>query len=308
MNNLIIQNKYNISTFSGDSIDRYVSRYIYTLQISGKAKGTLKVYGNRLLSFVAWYRDTIHVGSYKDQLLIYRNHLIATYTSAKSINLMLSVVRSFWKWLFENDLIDHDPTRKIKNVADQQHLKKSALTKEELSTIFDYLRTNTDPQNKRDRMLFVLLVTTGIRINEASNITIEDIRKKDGRNVVYLLRKGYIDKSNYVKIPSNTFALLMEFIGDQKSGYIFKSLRGGERMTGETLSRVIKQILQKNGLNTKLYSAHSLRHTYAILFLENGGTIEQLMIEMNHKSITTTMNYIKSFNRMNVSIDLGIEF
>ncbi len=308
MNNIIIQKRNEIVAINDLTIDQFVSKYIHILQIQKKSKGTIKVYNEKLKNFTGWYRSAIQVGNFKDQLLLYRSMIIDKYNSAKTVNLTLSVIRSFWKWLFENDYIDHDPTRNIKNVEDNDQLKKSSLTKDELYGIFDYLRTNTDPQHKRDRLLFVLLVTTGMRINEVANIEVADITKKDGRNVIYILRKGYKYKSNYVKIPDNAYSLLMEFIGDQEDGYIFNSLRGGGKMGSDTLSRVVKQILFKNGHNSKLYSAHSLRHSFAILFLENGGTIEQLMIEMNHKSITTTMNYVKSFNRMNVSIDLGIEF
>jgi len=138
MSNAIIQNNGELSLHN--EIKNEVAEYISFLALHGKSKGTIKTYAAKLSSFVEWYKITPPTASTKDHLLHYRNFLIEKYASAKTINLFLTVLRGFYRWLFENDIIKSNPTAHLKNVADSAHVKKSALTCEELAPIFEYLR------------------------------------------------------------------------------------------------------------------------------------------------------------------------
>ncbi len=307
MNTVILTNNSLATGKAPVNLDVLASGYISNLVLKKKAAGTIKVYTKRLNDFLRWYKATPVVSTTEEHLLTYRSYLIDKYESAKTINLMLSVVRGLYRWLFAKKHITSLQLEEFENVEDTGGLKKSSLSKDERNIIAELLRNSDNIQNHRDRILFLLLVKTGARINELANAKIEDIDYINGSKVLFLLRKGYIDKSNYVKIPNDTYQKLMEFIGTRKDGHIFTSMKTGKGMTSDTLSRVIKSILRKAGMDSKLLSAHSLRHTFAIMFLEAGGTIEQLMVEMNHKSIVTTTNYTKSFNRMNVNIDIDFD-
>ena len=306
MNSLIIQENNNGLTASFTELKTLVDGYLYTVTLEGKARGTINTYRKKLNTFIEWYQSTPPTANIREHLLKYRNYLIERYDSAKTINLLITVVRNLYKWLFENNHITFDPTAKLKKVADNTSLKRSALTREQIQSIYSYLKEDDSKDAIRDRALFLIMVTTGMRINEACNFKIEDIVEVNGIKSIQLLRKGYIDKSNSIPLDDNTSEIISDYIGNKKKGYIFVSHRTGEQMTSDYMSRIIKRILKGAGYDSKLLSAHSLRHSFALLFLESGGAIEQLSILLNHKSITTTMNYLKSFDKSKIKVNLGL--
>ncbi len=284
-------------TPQSEIIKRSVDMYLQSIS-SRLSPRTAKAYSRHINDFKRWFIDTPMVLDLKHHLQDYRAHLIGRYESAKSINLALSTVRSLYKFLYESGLIDHDPTVSLKNIAESEGLRRAALSREQLAIIIHHLNTSTKRQAKRDRVMFLLLVMTGIRRNELVNIKIEDIGIENGRRCVYLLRKGYIDKSTFVILKDEVYLMLMDFIGDKISGYVFNGERTGDRLSPDTISRLVKKLFRDCGYDAKQLSLHSTRHTYAILALDGGASMISLSKSMNHKNISTTANYTRSYDRI----------
>ena len=128
--NIIISNEYNNTPILVD-ITAISSKYIAHIS-HHKALSTVKTYDTKLKAFLAWFTTAKIIGTIKDQLGEYRSFVREKYHTAKSRNIMLSVVRSFYKWLFENDYIDHDPTTPLKNFKGSDEGTKTGLNKYQL--------------------------------------------------------------------------------------------------------------------------------------------------------------------------------
>ena len=58
------------------------------------------------------------------------------------------------------------------------------------------------------------------------------------------------------------------------------------------LQHIVRQVAKRSGINKKI-SSHTLRHSYAVHFLNNGGHLPQLQTLLGHKHISTTLHYLK---------------
>jgi len=273
-----------------------------------KALSTVKTYSKKLKLFVEWFTTAQTVGTIKEQLESYRSYVGRKYKTAKSRNVMLSVVRSFYKWLFEHDYIDHNPTALLKNFADSSEHGKSALSDKQLHDLFAYLRTADNITAERNRAMIILTLQNGLRVNEVANIKIEDFSEREGDKIIYLLRKGYTDKSAYTILTDETYELLQTYLHGRTDGYLFANRLTGEKLPADSISRVIKGVLKRIGIDDDRITAHSLRHSAAVAAYKNGATVYEIMKMLNHKNISTTQIYIDSLNRHENSAEKKINF
>ena len=271
---------------------------------------TLKNTKHRLNVFINWLNENQLKEDIKTSLLTFKSFLKDKYNSASSINAVLSTVRTFYKWLYSKGLIEYNPAQVLTNEKTNDDVKRAALSKYQIEQIYNKFNRTKSSTGQRDKLIFTLGLMNGLRVNELANIRIEDISEIQGHTVVYLLRKGYSNKDTYVKLKDDVAALLSAYIGDKTNGYLFTNSRTNDRLTTDSISRIIKGIYISNGLNDKKLTAHSLRHTYALLCLDGGADIMSLSVSMNHKNISTTQHYLKSFNKLKNSaadkINIGV--
>ncbi len=259
---------------------------------------TYKTYRAKIGIFTSFVTAFGDVECHRELLKGFRAHLRSRYSNASSINLALSVVRSFYKSLLEKGVIDYNPTAVLKNVKESKTLKKAALSKDQITCILDTLKDDTSKNGQRNRALFILLTMNGLRVSEAANANISDFGFEQGARVLYLKRKGYEDKSNFVKLQDKTYAVLQELIGDRTEGAIFISYRTKKAMSGGELSRIIKTLFRRCNIDSSKITAHSLRHSFSILALTGGASLMALSRSLNHANISTTQRYLTSYDRI----------
>ena len=302
MNTAIIQQQ-STNIALNELSNKFLTHISHTKSIS-----TYKSYFNKLNTFVEWFRACEVVGNTRTVLEAYRGYINMKLGTAKSKNLYLSVVRNLYKYLFDEGYITDLPTSKLKNFTVNNTYSKVALNEYQIYDLKQYIDNSTHKHHKRDRALIYLAMSNGLRVNELCNIEIEDFSYIDDKRVLYLLRKGYTDKSNYIFLAPKVFNMLMEFKGDRTEGYLFTSRDNGGKLCSESMSRIIKDIFVKCGIRDKNITPHSLRHTTAVTAIKSGATVEQVMTMLNHKNLNTTQIYINSLNRAENPAELKINF
>jgi len=281
------------------SINHQVNLYLdHVLLLANSKKlsmSTFKTYSSKLKIFIKWFKETpAQSSSLKLHLQEYQAYLISVYTSSKTINLLLSITRGFFKWLFQNDFIDTDPSSSLINEKDDVKTKKSWVDQEQQQLIFEYLRTAKGSTAKRNRAMIIFAISTGARVNEIANVNIEDFGVHNGKKIVMLLRKGYKTKDKSV-IIDHIHDFMTDYIGDRKEGALFVSNKGAA-LTSDSISRIIKTVFRKVGIDSSTVTAHSLRKSFAMKILINGGTVMQVKAALNHKNISSTEIYINDYN------------
>ncbi len=267
-----------------------------------KSVSTYRAYSDKLAIFMSWWQDNPPAVPASIHLEAFRAYTATRYESARSRNLMLSVVRSLFRYLYEIGLLDEDHARRIKNFKVPEGHAKSALSKYQLHDLLDYVKG----LKLRDRALITLAIANGLRINEMANITLEDFDSKDGDRIIWLLRKGYDSKSCYTILSPSTDAILREHTGDRTEGPLFLSQKGGALHAG-SISKLIKKVLRAAGIDSKSITAHSMRHTFARLCLDAGVNITQIMTALNHKHLSSTQIYARAYERHSKAAEKAID-
>lgn len=171
---------------------------------------------------------------------------------------------------------------------------------EDIVRIAEYLLTHGKNQwyGYRNRMAFVLGVSTGLRVSDLLRIKIEDVLNEDGTIVDYLrIQEKKTRKYNDPKIGTAAKTAISEYLASLESftreEYLIRSERGGkldESQLYRTLSAVEK------GLNLPYhFSTHTMRKTYGYWTIRNNPNDNMALIHLqmmfNHSSPQTTLTY-----------------
>ena len=166
---------------------------------------------------------------------------------------------------------------------------------------------------KMDQVIINLLFNTGLRIHEALKITIDELEKtnKDKNNIYQLDVIGKGNKQRTIFISSDTYVLLMQYVqsyATKEQTYIFESNKTpGKPISTMTIerhfNRIGKEIDALKGINTDdknsyyaLLKPHNLRHSFAVVKLDKGISINAMQELLGHSNITTTQIYTKLNN------------
>jgi integrase/recombinase XerC len=146
-------------------------------------------------------------------------------------------------------------------------------------------------------------VTTGIRINEARLIDLQDIETIQGKKRIYIQRKRHSSKDTFVIIPEEIEPFLNDYLETRPQRKQDEPLftgtgnRNKGRISETSYSRLLKSIFREQGFDSSKLTAHSLRHTTARTIIHKGGNLEEVKIQLGHNSIATSEIYTEEDKR-----------
>ncbi len=225
-----------------------------------------------------------------------KNYLMFLYDRKLSRNTVarkLSSLRSFYKFLFNNNKIELNPFKYVSTPKKEKKLPKY-LGVEELEILFNTPDVNTS-LGQRDRLILEVLYATGIRASELVNIKIEDIDFY--RKEIRILGKG--NKERLVPFGEYCFDFIDLFLTNGRKKILEKHHKlcdyliineQGKKMTVRGVELIIDGIVKKACLK-KHVSPHMLRHSFATHLLNNGCDLLTVQELLGHESLETTSIY-----------------
>jgi site-specific recombinase XerD len=193
--------------------------------------------------------------------------------------MMLGAVKLLFKSLYVNDLILTNPTRDLSIVSKDNDKPKEIFTKEQIGKILDGIDI------QRDRTVFELMYSSGLRVSEAALLKVNDI---DFENQMLLIRQAKFNKDRIVPVSNVALAFLKMHLQDRienKNEFVFSGIKKS------TISNRFRAILKNQNVYRKGLSVHSLRHSIATHMLENGAPLRYVQELLGHSSIETTAGY-----------------
>ncbi len=215
--------------------------------------------------------------------------------NAYSINRMLSVLRSYLRYLIEMDFpltIAPDTVKMIKTI------RKNA----QIAELDEFIKLLQFPSSfeknpiiaLRNRAMLEVLFSTGMRISELINLKIKQI-DKEGR--IFVLGKGKKERFVYLTPRAKTHLEAYLKTRTDSSPFAFIPYRGQNATEKEKkispvyLQDKIKKYRELLDINLPI-SAHSLRHGFATYLAEAGANPAAIQVLLGHESLETTTRYV----------------
>lgn len=271
-----------------------VKKYLQYIDVSD---ATEKEYYTGIKLFLQYCNLNNIANITRQDIINYRNYLQQQQKAANTINLYLTSIKNFFKWLdFEG--IYKDISKNIKSMpVESTHIRES-LDIEQIKLLLDNCK------NDKEKLIITLAVTTGIRCNEMCNIRIKDFVNKNGTNCLYVLgkaRKGM--KTDFVIIPDNVLQQIKQYIYNNNiTDYLFISTSNnnkGNAISTRAMRDIVNNIYHRAGIKNENIVFHSLRHSFATLSIKNGSDIREVSQSLRHKSVATSMIYIHDLDMVN---------
>lgn len=287
MNNIVL--KRNEITL--EKLNEYQESFIDYLDVDNKTLRAYKVGINNLINYLK--SNNIKYPTRND-IIAFRNELRQKYSS-NTTNSYMVAIKSLFKYLDIHNLYDNIAVD-LKGAKYSSIPKKQILNQEQAKLIYSELK------DSREKCLFSLLLSTGLRGIEVSRAKIEDIQEYNGEIVLWVQCKKHDDKDEYVKLSHQVIKDIKNYIGNRTNGNIFISTSNenyGQGLSTTSLRKIIKGIFKRFGLDSDTFSLHSMRRTSATIMYQNGADVQSIQQVLHHKSSVTTTRYINAITRNN---------
>lgn len=289
--------------------------FLEDMKANGAAEGTLQNYEkwiNNFLDRLDIKKSSQLLALKKPDIQKYRLDLEEDGLSDNSINTYTAPILSFFNFLYDEDYITYNPAKgvKLKKIPPKPMVY---LSEQEASDLIKNCRT------KRQRAMFYLMISTGMRISEVINLTMDDIVG----NKVYIndSKRG---EARYIPIGARCRGYIQGYIGTKKvtklsgetcldpngnvvysngervpavvgrladKNYLFTSNNGG-KCDANNINRELKKICKKAGIE-KNVSCHKLRATAATLQSIHGTNMKNIQTMLGHQNSQMTARYVQ---------------
>ena len=208
-----------------------------------------------------------------------------------SIRRAQSAVRTYFRFLLSEGVLDVDPTERLESPRVARKLP-DFLTQTEVVRLLD-APDSERPLFWRDRAILELLYASGLRVSELVDLPLSGLDL--GEAFVTVFGKG--SKERIVPMGGPAVRTLERYLRDVRprldkgrgEGHVYLNARG-TRMRRESVWKLVKKSARRAGI-VKNVSPHTLRHTFATHLVEGGADLAAIQELLGHADISTTQIY-----------------
>ena len=226
----------------------------------------------------------------KEIIGYFPGHIHDKGLSRKSIKLKISAVKSFFKYCYRQKLLANNPAALVISPKSEKKLP-SFLQENEIEQLIMLFDQN-DPIGARNLALIELLYSSGLRISEALQLTVNSIDLNN--NIVKVKGKG--NKERIVPVGSKAIIALRNYntlrprlAGNKPTDELFIT-KNGNRLSAVQAWRIIHKAMMQV-TESKQKSPHILRHSFATHLLDEGADLQSVSEMLGHSSLSTTQIY-----------------
>ena len=282
-----------------DTLEGHINEFLRFL----KSPYTQRAYRSALRSFSDYITANPSGGPMTAaDLNEYMKYLLKGGRSARTVNMYLSALKRFFKYL-EAGGHYMNIARTVEGMKVKRQFTKYALTAEQAGELVNHYRTELEVRENekslRNLAMVHLMLRAGLRLIEVVRANVSDIKEIDGKTVLWVQGKGRDEKDEFVQLSDVAKDIILTYLearGAKPSEPLFIGAgnRNRGRITTRHISRIVKAGLRAIGIDSEKYTAHSLRHTFAVLLYKAGVPIEDIQKLLRHSDIATTLIYLKS--------------
>jgi integrase/recombinase XerC/integrase/recombinase XerD len=265
------------------------------LQRRGAAERTRRAYGVDLAAFTAWAKALrLSPGDLRHRdVRRYAASLSADGKASTTVARHLASIRGFYDFLVRTEQIGGNPAELVSSPKKPQKLPQ-VLTGEQMRMLLQGIPART-PLELRDRAMFELAYSCGLRCEEIVNLDIDSFDFEEDQ--LRVLGKG--SKTRLLPVGEPARRAVERYlqrgrrplVDDPRERALFLS-KSGRRLSNSDVTRRLR-IWVANVSSIGGVSPHSLRHSFATHLLEGGADLRTIQELLGHSSISTTQVYTR---------------
>jgi integrase/recombinase XerD len=280
---------FDIKPFEAD-----FKRYMTCLEIErGLALNTLLSYDQDLKKFHAFLlaRKLDYLNISEADIIDFIKEESIKGNSYSTQSHLISVLKSFYKYLIGEDKLDYNPLSAIEFPQKWETLPKY-LTIEQVSELLE-TPDLSQPIGRRDKAILELMYATGVRVSELSGLKMDNLHLDE--TFIRVMGKG--SKERVIPFGETAKKYVLDYLQsarstllrEKSSDFVFLN-HVGEKLSRIGLWLIITGYGKKIGVGSIL-TPHVLRHSFATHLLEKGADLRSIQIMLGHASISTTEIY-----------------
>lgn len=203
---------------------------------------------------------------------------------------VISSISLFYSSLYRNGIITENPFHTLRLMQkSKKNWKRRPFTVNEMNIFLDSIKPDT-PIGLRDRAIFELIYSSGLRLCEISNLKTCDISFPQRLMIV----RGKFGTDRMVPFSEVAEQYLLLYLGKRRNEADMPVFPGAIKTKGlqsNYLGSIFRKYLKKNNITKDGISAHSIRHSTATHLLDNGASIRYVQELLGHKNLKTTERY-----------------
>lgn len=281
-------------------IEAALDSYVMQLRADGRSEHTIKQYQRHIRLLARWLAEEgrdLKVETLDHEVLALfmvsdtaRLRPDGQPKRAAAMNALRSSLRTYFSYLHAAGITSTNPARLIRRARCGTPPPR-ALSQQETDRLLAALDQAESPLEKRDAVLFKLMLLTGIRVGSAVGLDVEDVDLDAGELMLRTVKNNRPDR---VFLPPDTVALLQPFIQD-RTGPLFTD-RTGRRISSRQVQRRLHVWAERAAIRLPT-SPHGLRHTFGMRIYERTGDLLVTQAALRHASVASTMVYARCDDR-----------
>jgi len=274
-------------------VEKAVDEFLRELGQKNASVHTIKGYAKDLETFAAYIGPSDWKRIDHIRIRGFLSHLYERGLSKPSVARALAAVRSLYRWLAQEGIVDQNPAILVSTPKLPKKLPRVP-TIEEMNSVFNGGAPEISAFPERDHLMLELLYGCGIRNSELIGINVEDV---SSANELILIR-GKGKKERYVPFGESARDALghylpvrQKLLADKRkvTPALLINHRGG-RLTTRSVGRIVKRIAVAKGLSSDVHP-HTLRHAFGTHMLEEGADLRAIQELLGHERLSTTQRY-----------------
>ena len=273
--------------------------FLHYLKSLGYKEKTIKNHSRKIKRFFEYITDIKEIVDFRDvnekvltDFLAWLNEIVSKRTgrqlSANTKRELFSLTKLLFRCLYLEELILVNPMQNITYKPGGATKQRKILTEDEMNRFLDGI-DEEKPFGLRDKAIFELMYSSGLRAGDIVNLNVEDV---DFEARMVLLKEGKFSKDRVVPVSKVAVVFLKKYLEARrrKTDILFTG-PCGSRTSVSAINARCKKWMKESGVYRKGLSSHSIRHTTAVHLLSHGADLRYVQELLGHESIETTVTY-----------------